>query len=395
MGTMRMPPVVFLGPSAPASDILSILPNAIIRPPARRGDLYASRILRHEFFLILDGAFGNVLSISPREVVDVVQDGAVVVGASSMGALRAADCFPAGVHGAGIIFRLFKARVISAEDEVAVLYREDRPFPALTEPLINMRIALRRATREGLLGASEAEEIISAAQSLHFTLRTWPSAYQKAGRHLAGEMLDFLNGIDTKRSDAVLAAGKVLKLLEVGRGSFRPSRSPQLFGLSSDGRERSPVALSGADRQQIEAEFIEWLCCSGRAHSRLDNEINWVNGELTVPTSSVWNILSGSGELEADLMRFDIFRRAVSEARRCGLRPGIEDLRQAERQLAKAHGVGSWNELLICKGSSSSYAKRLGIHRTELALTKCLRRTFLFVKGRSTKPREVLLWHPK
>jgi hypothetical protein len=395
MGTMRMPPVVFLGPSAPASDILSILPDAIIRPPARRGDLYACRILRHEFFLVLDGAFGTVLSISPREVVDVTQDGAVVVGASSMGALRAADCSPAGVHGVGVIFRLFKDRVISAEDEVAVLYREDRPFPPLTEPLINMRIALRRATKKGLVGASEAEEIVSAAQSLHFTLRTWPSAFQKARRHLPSETLDFLKAIDTKRADAVQAASKVLKLLEVGRCAFRPSRSPQLFGLLSDGRERSSDALSGADRHQIEAEFIEWLCCSGTALSRLDHEINWLNGDLAVPTSSVWNILDGSGELEADLMRFNVFRRAVSEARRCGLRPGTEDLLQAERQLADAHRVGSWNELIARKGIGSSYSERLSTHRMQLALTKCLRRTFLFAKSQSTKPREVLLWHPK
>ncbi len=241
MGTLRMPPVVFLGPSAPASDILSILPDAIIRPPARRGDLYACRILKHEFFLVLDGAFGNVLSISPREVVDVVQDGAVVVGASSMGALRAADCAPAGVHGAGIIFRLFKDRSISTEDEVAVLFREDRAFPALTEPLINMRIALRRAARIGLVGAAEAEDVISAAQSLHFSLRTWPSAYRKAGRHLSGELLGFFKAIDTKRTDAVQAANKVLKLREVDRGPPRASRSPQLFGLLGDGRGRAPM----------------------------------------------------------------------------------------------------------------------------------------------------------
>ncbi|GEC35609.1 hypothetical protein N181_30570 [Sinorhizobium fredii USDA 205] len=395
MGAMRMPPVVFLGPSAPASDILSILPDAIIRPPARRGELYACRILKHEVFLILDGAFANVLSISPREVVDVVQDGAVVVGASSMGALRAADCAPAGVHGAGMIFRLFKDRIISTEDEVAVLFREDRAFPALTEPLINMRIALRRATRIGLVGKAEAEEVISAAQLLHFSLRTWPAAYRKAGRHLSGELLDFFKAIDTKRTDAVQAANKVLKLLEVDRGPPRASRSPQLFGLLGDGRGRAPDALSGADRQQIEAEFIEWLCCSGRGYPRLDNEIDWLSGELTVPTASVWNILNGSGELEAELMRFNVFCRAVAEARRCGLRSENEDVRQAERQLADAHRVGSWNELLIRKGSGSSFSERLSAHCSELALTKCLRRTSLFAGAPSTKPREVLLWHPQ
>jgi hypothetical protein len=395
MGTMRMPPVVFLGPSAPASEILSILPDAIIRPPARRGDLYAYRILRHEFFLVLDGAFGNILAISPREVVDVVRDGAVVVGASSMGALRAADCFPAGVHGVGVIFRLFKSRVISSEDEVAVLFRENMPFPPLTEPLINMRIALRRATSQGLVGPSEAEKIISAAQSVHFTRRTWPRVYEEAGRYLSSEMLNFLRKIDTKRADAVQAAKRVSKLREARKGPLPRSRSSQLFGLLGDGRQRPADALSDADRQKIEPEFIEWLCCSGKAYRSLHDEINWLNGELTVPISSVWSILEGSGELETCLMRFNIFRRAVSEARRCQLRPAFEDLRQAERQLANVHGVSSWNELLVGKANGSSYSKRLRIHRTQLALTKCLRRTFLFPLGQSKKPREVLLWQPE
>jgi hypothetical protein len=395
MGTMRMPPVVFLGPSAPTSEILAILPHAIIRPPAKRGDLYAYRIMRHELFLVLDGAFGNILAVSPREVVDVVRDGAVVVGASSMGALRAADCFPAGVLGVGIIFRLFKDRVISSEDEVAVLFREDMPFPPLTEPLVNMRIALRRATRKGLVEASEAEKIIAVAQSVHFTLRTWPRVCQEAGCYLSGEMLNFLREVDAKRADAVRAAMRVSNLRQAGKGPLRRSGSPQLFSLLSDGRERPADALGGADRQQIEPEFMEWLCCSGKAQRRLDNEIDELTGELTVPISSVWSILDGSGELEADLMRFNIFRRAVSEARRCGLRPGIVDLRQAERQLANAHGAGSWKELLIRKGESSPYAKRLSIHRTHVALTKCLRRTFLFAPGQSKRPREVLLWQPR
>jgi hypothetical protein len=393
--TMRMPPVVFLGPSAPASEILSILPDAIIRPPARRGDLYAYRILKHEFLLVIDGVFGNVLSISPREVVDVVRDGAVVVGASSMGALRAADCFPAGAHGVGTIFRLFKDRVISAEDEVAVLFREDLPFPPLTEPLINMRIALRRATRKGLLRALEAEKIISAAQSLHFTLRTWPRVYQGARCYLSSEMLNFLREIDTKRADAILAAKQVSKMREAGKAPLRRSSSSQLFGLLGDGRERPADALSGAGRQQIGPEFIEWLCCSGKAYRWLHSEITRLNGELVAPISSVWNILDGSGELETELMRFNVFKRAVSEARRCGLRPSIEDLRQAERQLVNAHDVDSWNELLISIGNDLSYLERLSIHRTQLAMTKCVRRTFLFAPGQATKPREVLLWQPK
>jgi len=390
-----MPPVVFVGPSAPAWEIRSILPDAIIRPPASRGDLYAYRILRHGYFLLLDGLFGGVLSISPREVVDVVQDGAVVVGASSMGALRAADCRPAGVLGAGIIYRLFKDRVISNEDEVAVLFREEMPFPSLTEPLINMRIALRRAIRKGLVEASEAEKIIVAAQSLHFSRRTWSSACRRANLQPPSGILGFLREIDTKRSDAIKAARLVSRLLKADNGSGRQFGSSRLFGLLGSGRERSADPLSGADFQQIEPEFIEWLLCSGRAYIRLRNEINRQSGEFTVPISLIWHILRGSGEFEAYLMKFNIYQRAVSEAKRRGLRPESEDLRQAERQLADDHGAASWNDLVQFVENDSPYSKRLRTYLGQLALTKCLRRKYLITQDQAAKAGEVLLWKPR
>ena len=160
----ELPPIVFIGPTAPRQDVLSALPDALVAPPCRRGDLYRYRILKHSIFLIIDGVFGGSLAVPPREVIDVIKDGAVVIGASSMGALRAADCFPAGAVGIGIVYRLYRRRAISSEDEVAVTFREDRPYPSLTEPLINIRVALRRAVNLGLMTAADGVSIVAAAE---------------------------------------------------------------------------------------------------------------------------------------------------------------------------------------------------------------------------------------
>lgn len=387
-------PVVFLGPSAPASDILAILPDATVRPPAQRGDLYAHRILKHQIFLILDGAFGSVLAISPREVIDVVADGAVVVGASSMGALRAADCSPAGAHGVGVIFRLFRNRRISNEDEVAVLFCEERPFPPLTEPLINVRIALRRANRKGLIATSEAEKIIAAAQSLHFTRRSWSRIFKEAGAHLSHEILNFLREVDVKRADAVQAARHVARICK--SADPRPqSSASHLFGLLGDGRGRHSVDLPGdTSRQQIETEFIEWLWLSGRARKLVGGAIDWPHEGLTAPPlSAVWNLIEASGKLEAELMRFDVFKRAVSEAQRCQLRPGRSDFWEAEEQLAGAHGFGSWRELLVGEGAGPFRSRRLTRHRTQVAFVRCLRRRFLFPSDQVDRSQEGLRWH--
>src|SRR4051794_35601061 len=112
-------PVVFLGPTCPAEDVLSILPDAMVVPPVRRGDLYRYRILKHSLFVVIDGVFCTAPAVSPREVVDVLADGATVIGASSMGAIRAADCAPAGAIGIGEVYGLYRRRILSSEDEVA------------------------------------------------------------------------------------------------------------------------------------------------------------------------------------------------------------------------------------------------------------------------------------
>jgi len=73
--------------------------------------------------VIIDGVFHQEPAVPPREILDVLEDGAVIVGASSMGALRAAECWPAGMRGVGTIYRLYRRGALKSDDEViGVLY---------------------------------------------------------------------------------------------------------------------------------------------------------------------------------------------------------------------------------------------------------------------------------
>ena len=54
----------------------------------------------------------------PSEVVAALRDGARVLGAASMGAIRAAECWPAGMQGVGAVYSLYRLGVISDDDEV-------------------------------------------------------------------------------------------------------------------------------------------------------------------------------------------------------------------------------------------------------------------------------------
>src|SRR6202171_1396192 len=103
---MQIAPIVYLGPSLPSSDAEVALPGCDLRAPIRRGDLYRDRLGGGSVFVIIDGVFHQEPAVPLREILDVLKDGAMIVGASSMGALRAAECWPAGMRGWGPISRL-------------------------------------------------------------------------------------------------------------------------------------------------------------------------------------------------------------------------------------------------------------------------------------------------
>lgn len=373
-----LPPVVFIGPTAPPQDVLSALPNALVRPPCRRGDLYRYRILKHPIFLIIDGVFGGPLAIPPREVIDVIQDGAVVVGASSMGALRAADCSPAGALGIGMVYRLYRLRAISSENEVAVTFREDQPYPSLTEPLINIRVALRRAVKRGLMTSADSLSIVAAAESKHYSQRTWSEAFKDAGVRPPMATQQFLRDVDVKRLDANLAFLRVAKWLRMG--SLRPdppSYGTRLFGLLGEGRERAPDPLDGSKLDDIRADLLTWLLVSGYIHRMhlpaLSTEVDLgiCKNVTSEQATTLWKSVGNSVDLDAALIRFNVFNRAVRQAQRLVLSPDASDFRQAELELVDAHHAASWHELATSgRLSTSDLVKQ----RDLIALTKCFRR---------------------
>ena len=77
-------PCVFIGPSLPL-DEARLLIDADFRPPVRRGDLATLDPAR--LVVIIDGEFHQSFSVSPNEILRLLDLGGTVVGASSMGAL--------------------------------------------------------------------------------------------------------------------------------------------------------------------------------------------------------------------------------------------------------------------------------------------------------------------
>lgn len=379
------PPVVFLGPSCPEDDVRAILPDATVLPPVQRGDLYRHRILKSRLFVIIDGVFANEPAVSPREVVDVIEDGAMIVGASSMGALRAADCAPAGAIGIGQIFRLFRRGSISSEDEVAVLFSSDRPFPPLSEPLVNMRMALRRATRAKMLTGDQSRHLMTAAHATHYAERTWRGVFAKANLALSEDLAAFLSKIDAKREDARAAFRWVARRLSHDRKPLgSPRTGSHVFGLLHDGRERSPDPLDGSNAKGILTDLFTWLMASGQIYNLETVDPARLLKILPLEDVPEGPLLAGcledassSAEFDAVRMRFSVFQRAHNHARHLDLRPRQNDLCVAQTEIAHAHGKISWNDLINSYGQHEVFYQLLEEYRFNLALTKCLK-TLLF-----------------
>ena len=90
--------IVFSGPSLAEAELRQFS-TASHAPPIKRGDL--ATVDDYEIVVILDGEFGQSESVSPKEILASIERGKTVIGAASMGALRASELDRDGMIGAG------------------------------------------------------------------------------------------------------------------------------------------------------------------------------------------------------------------------------------------------------------------------------------------------------
>lgn len=203
---MTTPPVVYLGPSLPVRVAQQTL-QAEYRPPVKRGDLPR----RYDgVVVIIDGEFRQSLSVSPNELLQLLDHGTPVIGAASMGALRAAELHLFGMAGCGWIFEAYKSGRVTADDEVAVTYSQDDLAP-LTVPLINVRYWLEGLRADGRVDGTTARRILARTRRLFYADRTphrlraeWAEAI---GQPEVERLLAATKGCitDIKAADAILA----------------------------------------------------------------------------------------------------------------------------------------------------------------------------------------------
>jgi Uncharacterized conserved protein len=176
--------VVFLGPSLRREEAAAIVP-ASFRPPVARGDILDAAADGARIIGVIDGVFFQECSVGHREILEVIRQGIRVVGASSMGALRAAELDTLGMEGVGEIYRLYRDGALVSDDEVALVFDPDT-FEPLSEPLVNIRCTIDIARSEGVISGKTAEQLFESARALYFPDRTYDQICGNA-RGLADE----------------------------------------------------------------------------------------------------------------------------------------------------------------------------------------------------------------
>ncbi len=201
--------VVFLGPSLSHREAREIL-KAEYLPPARRGDIESAVSGGALVIGLIDGVFFQDCAVAHREILSAIRKGIRVIGASSMGALRAAELDVLGMEGVGEIYRMYREGVLESDDEVALAF-DPTTGTALSEPLVNIRATLAACVEQGVLDQASHDRLLEIARAMYYPERTYRRlCMEAAGKVEKGALDRFCDfagerPVDLKRQDAIAA----------------------------------------------------------------------------------------------------------------------------------------------------------------------------------------------
>ena len=218
---------VFTGPTLSHAEGHARL-SAIFLPPAAQGDVYRAALERPKAIAIIDGYFERVPAVTHKEILWAMAEGVHVLGAASMGALRAAELALFGMEGVGSVYEAYARGELTADDEVAVAHAPaEEGYRSTSEAMINIRATLRAAEGAGVLGAEARAELERIAKETFYPDRCYPILLARAAKAgLPAAVLEALRAflpagrVDQKRLDA-------LALLDVLGARFAGAVEPK------------------------------------------------------------------------------------------------------------------------------------------------------------------------
>ena len=276
--------VVFLGPTLGRDEARALL-DADYRPPAAQGDVYRAARAGARAIAIIDGVFERSPAVWHKEVLWALSEGVHVWGASSMGALRAAELHGFGMVGVGEVFRAYRDGSLDADDAVAVAHSTaEHGWRSLSVALVDTRSALSIACSEGVITEPERATLARCAGGRFFSERAWPTLFDDGlAAGVAEDSIARLRAwtMATPRSQKADDARALLR----GLGVFltaSPKRFEARFRFERTDAWESFVADEDARRGAVDDDASSRVTPELMADLALDGHLDAVQLEATV-----------------------------------------------------------------------------------------------------------------
>lgn len=203
-----MRPVVFAGPSLHGVQ-RSETTKVDLRPPANCGDVLRAVAEGRTIIGLIDGGFEQGPAVWHKEILEAIALGCTVYGASSMGALRAAELRNYGMIGIGQVFDDYASGRRTSDADVAVIYGPgELGYPPLNLSLVEMEDVIAGLMIADGFDSMTAEQLMQTGRSMFFKERTWDGLLSQtlddADRRASLRALIDTCGPSVKTRDALL-----------------------------------------------------------------------------------------------------------------------------------------------------------------------------------------------
>jgi hypothetical protein len=180
--------IIFAGPSIYSLDFER--GEVIVRPPAQYGDIARAVEEGATAIGLIDGHYEQVGAAWHKEILYALSSGVEVLGAASMGALRAAECAAFGMLPVGEIAAMYCRGDLYDDAAVAILNGpQELGFPPLTEALVDAEATIARLAELDIAAGAEADALRQSAGRLFFKERTDDAIVERAQLGARGAML--------------------------------------------------------------------------------------------------------------------------------------------------------------------------------------------------------------
>ncbi len=339
-----------------------------LRPPGERGDVLAAVAEAPDVLVLLDGIYFTVPTITHKELLYALDSGVHVIGAASLGALRAAELEAFGMEGVGRVFEWFRDGVLDGDDEVAVLHAPaDLGYRPLTVALVEVRSAVARLEAGGSVTPAAAAMLLSRVKALSFDRRSAGRIETLAREVLpedgASRLARLLESPGLKRGDAVAALRQARRLGGGPDADGAVDRRPivnvdtefSAFFKESYLRPPGPrVSSEGPEAPEPPTLFEAWQAVQA-LHPGAPELVRRLRLRFLLASEAVYTGLDAAGEIP-ETPRGEAADGAVLPARELGAEARTRALAEA----AVRHHGGATPAL-------ASLAARMGLDRAQQA----------------------------